>query len=154
MIERLLVICFLKKCLPDLCVSAALDNGGLLWSLQQTHFQSPDFCGFMLASWFKQQLPESNGFQHCELEGLLDILQAYIILTTKLKMMVSKEEKFSNSQIMLLISPTPIIFNTCILPWFLHLGKVIYGMKTRLVSNISCVPLNKSKWENGCESTL
>ena len=123
-------------------------------SLQQTHFQSPGFCGFMPSSWLKQQLSESNGFLHWELEGLLDILQAYIWCITKLEIIVSKEEKFLNSQIMQLITPTTNIFTTCILPWFLHLGEVIYGMKTRLASNISFVPSYETEWRNGSKTTF
>ena len=123
-------------------------------SLQQTHFQSPACGGFMPSSWLKQQLSESNSFLHWELEGLLDILQAYIRCIIKLEIIVSKEGKFSNSQIMQLITPTTIIFNTCILPWFLHLGEVIYSMKTRLASNISFVPSYEAEWGNASETTL
>lgn len=152
-VETLFVICFLKKCL--ICVFQQLSTTEVCSrSLQQTHFQSPGFCGFMPSFWLKQQLPESNGFLHCKLKGLLDILQAYIRCINKLEIIVSKKEKFSNSRIMQLISPTTIIFNTCILPWFLHLGEVIHDMKTRLASNISSVPSYKAEWGNGSETTL
>lgn len=143
-VERLFVICFLKN-VRLICIFLQLSTFEVCSPLQQTHFQSPSFCEFTLSSWFKQQLPEASVFQHHEMEDLLNILKAYIMFITKLEIIVSKEEKWSNSQIMLLISPTTIIFNVCLLPWFLRLVKVIYGMKTGLASNISFVPSNESR---------